>query len=141
MFLLYEERTCRKRLFQEEADSNKQKEAEDKSSKVSASGNYVSSESCDEESEVHLEIALASSNVLNNSDSNWCIDSGASQQMSPAEKEMTDFVRFKSPLDVKLADISVLHAYRKETVHLSVFDGLEKINVTKMFCRYLKYIH
>ena len=55
--------------------------------------------------------------------------------MSPVKKEMTDFVRFKSPLDVKLADVkladnSVLHAYGKGTVHLSVFDGLEKINVT-----------
>ena len=50
--------------------------------------------------------------------------------MSPVKKEMTDFVRFKSPLDVKLADNSVLHAYGKGTVHLSVFDGLEKINVT-----------
>ena len=50
--------------------------------------------------------------------------------MSPVKKEMTDFVRFKSPLDVKLADNKVLHAYGRGTVHLSVFDGLEKINVT-----------
>ena len=50
--------------------------------------------------------------------------------MSPVKKEMTDFVRFKSPLDVKVADNNVLHAYGKRTVHLSVFDGLEKINVT-----------
>ena len=50
--------------------------------------------------------------------------------MSPVKKEMTDFVRFKSPLGVKLADNKVLHAYGKGTVHLSVFDGLEKINVT-----------
>ena len=49
--------------------------------------------------------------------------------MSPVKNEMTDFVRFKSPLDVKLADNSVLHGYGKGTVHLSVFDGLEKINV------------
>ena len=50
--------------------------------------------------------------------------------MSPVKKEMTDFVRFECPLDVTVADNSVLHAYRKGTVHLSVFDGLEKINVT-----------
>ena len=85
-----------------------------------------------EESEVHLEIALASSDVPknNNSDSNWWIDSRASQHMSPVKKEMTDFVRFKSSLDVKLADNSVLHAYGKGAVHLSVFDGLKKISVT-----------
>ena len=31
---------------------------------------------------------------------------------------------------MKLADNSVLHTYGKGTVHLSVFDGLEKISVT-----------
>ena len=62
---------------------------------------------------IHPEIVLSSSNVPknNNSDSNWWIDSGASQHMSPVKKEMTDFVRFKSPLGVKLADNSVSHAY------------------------------
>ena len=132
MFLLQEKGHIPKDCFKKKADSNKQKEAEEKSSKVSASGNYVSSESCDEESKVHLEIASASRIVPknNNSESNWGIDSGASQHMSPVKKEMTDFVRLKSPLDVKLADNSVLHAYGKGTVHLSVFGGLEKINVT-----------
>ena len=31
---------------------------------------------------------------------------------------------------MKLADTNVLHGYGKGTVHLSVFDALEKINVT-----------
>ena len=77
-----------KDCFKKKADSNKKKEAEDKSSKVHASGNYVSSESCDEESEVHPEIALVSSNVPdnNNSDSNWWIDFGASQHVTCKER-------------------------------------------------------
>ena len=121
-----------KNCFKKKADNNKQNETEEKSSKLSVSGHYVSSQNCYEELEVHPEIALTSSDAPknNNSDSNWWIDSGASQHMSPVMKEMTDFVRFKSPLDVKLADNSVLHAYGKGTVHLSLFDGLEKINVT-----------
>ena len=82
------------------ADSNRQKEAEEISSKVSASGNYISSNGCDEESEVHPEIGLVSSNVPenNNLDSNWWIDTGASQHMAPVKKEVAGFVRLKSHL-------------------------------------------
>ena len=107
-FYCKKKRHIAKDCFKKKADSNKQKEAEEKSSKVSASGNYVSRDSCDEESEVHSEITLASSNVPNNnnSDSNWWIDSGASQ-------EMTDFVRFQSPLDVKLAIVCYMLMEKK----------------------------
>ena len=49
--------------------------------------------------------------------------------MSPDKKEMADYVQFQKPLNVKLADHSILLAYGKGTVHLSVFDGLEKVNV------------
>ena len=50
--------------------------------------------------------------------------------MLPVKKDMTDFVKFKNPNIVKLADNSVLHAYGKGTVQLSVYDGIEKVKVT-----------
>ena len=63
------------------------------------------------------EIALASGDQLPKNHS-WRTDSGASQHVSPVKKDMTDFVKFKNPNIVKLADNSVLHAYGKETVQL-----------------------
>ena len=41
---------------------------------------------------------------------------------------------------MNLADNSVLYAYGKGTFHLSVFDGLEKINVTLIDVLYVPKI-
>ena len=110
----------------------KNKEIEEKSSNASSSGNYASSETCENlepEGENKPEIALASGDQLPKNQS-WWTDSGASQHMSPVKKDMTDFVKFKNPNIVKLADNIVLHAYGKGTVQLSVYDGIEKVKVT-----------
>ena len=67
---------------------------------------------------------------LSSTENDWCIDSGASQHMTPSKKGMTDYVTFRNPLHVKLADDSVLLAYGKGNLHLSVLDGTEKVNIT-----------
>ena len=107
----------------------KNKEIEEKSSHASGSGNYASSETCENlepESEYKPETALASGDHLPKNQS-WWTDSGASQHILPVKKDMTGFVKFKNPNIVKLPDNSVLPAYGKETVQLSVYDGKEKL--------------
>ena len=49
--------------------------------------------------------------------------------MMPSKKGIADYVTFRNPLHVKLADDSVLLAYGKGNLHLSVFDGTEKVNI------------
>ena len=121
-----------KDCFKKKADMKKNEEIEEKSSNASNSGNYASSETCENlepEGENKLEIALASGDQLLKNQS-WWIDSNASQHMSPVKKEMTEFVKFKNPNIVKLADNSVLHAYGKGVLQLSIYDGIEKVKVT-----------
>ena len=43
---------------------------------------------------------------------------------------MSEYTTFKKPLQVKLADNTVLFAYGKGNVHVLVYDGEEKLNVT-----------
>ena len=50
--------------------------------------------------------------------------------MLPMKKDMIDFLKFKNRNIVKLPDNSVLHAYGKRTVQLSVYDGIEKVKLT-----------
>ena len=73
------------------------------------------------------EFALETGDELDKND--WWIDSGASQHMTPDKEEMTEYERFESSLQIKLADNSVLHAYGKGNVHLSIYDGTEKIGI------------
>ena len=131
-----------KGCFNKKADMKKNKEIEEKSSNASSSGNYTSNETCENlepEGENKPEIALASGDQLLKNQS-WWTDSGASQHMSPVKKDMTDFVKFKNPNIVKLADNSVLHAYGKGTVQLSVYDGIENVKVTLKDVLYLPEI-
>ena len=86
-------------------------------------------ESTQESEDDSPEIAL-SAGGLSSAENDWWIDSGASQHMTPSKKGMTDYVTFRNPLHVKLADDSVLLAYGKGNLHLSVFDGTEKVNIT-----------
>ena len=116
--------------FKKKAGMKKNKEVEEKSSNASSSGNYASRETCENlepDGENKPEIALASGGQLPKNQSWWI---GASQHMSPVKKDMSDFVKFKNPNIVKLADNSVLHACGKGTVQLSVYDGIEKVKVT-----------
>ena len=86
-------------------------------------------ESTQESDDDSPEIAL-SAGGLSSTENDWWIDSGASQHMTPSKKGMTDFVTFRNPLHVKLADDSVLLACGKGNLHLSVFDGTENVNIT-----------
>ena len=49
--------------------------------------------------------------------------------MTPVKKSLINFEKFKTPLEVKLADNSVLFSYGKGDVHLSVYNGTEKVNI------------
>ena len=42
---------------------------------------------------------------------------------------MHKYVTFKDPLKVKLADNSILLAYGKGDLHVSVYDGSEKVEL------------
>ena len=75
------------------------------------------------------EIALAACGIPSKQN-DWWIDSGASQHMTPDKKGLSDYQSFRNPLQVKLADNSVLLSYGKGNLHLSVFDGTEKVNIT-----------
>eukprot|EP00794_Sanderia_malayensis_P011867 gene11867-biopygen9507 len=75
------------------------------------------------------EIALTAGEVPTGKD-NWWIDSGATQHMTSDKKQMTDYVAFKKPLQVRIADNTILHAYGKGTVSLLVHDGNEKLNMS-----------
>ena len=74
------------------------------------------------------EIALATGGESVDSPE-WWIDSGASQHMTPEKKSFTNFEKFKVPLKMKLADNSVLYAFGKGDVYVSVYNGTEKVNV------------
>ena len=104
-----------KDCFKKKADMKKNKEIEVKSPNALSSGNYASSETCENlkpEGENKLEIALASCDQLPNNQS-WWIDGGAPQHMLPVKKDMTDFFKFKNPNIVKLGDnVSYMHMER-----------------------------
>ena len=53
----------------------------------------------------------------------WWIDSGASQHMTPNKEELLHYQKFSKPVEINLADNSVLYAYGAGDVHLRVFDG------------------
>jgi len=59
----------------------------------------------------------------------WWIDSGASQHMTPDKKSLINVERSDSPVEVQLADNSILFSYGKGNVYLAVYDGTEKVNV------------
>ena len=123
---------CARDCYKKKADAKKSQQQEHSRNnprKESANGNFVTN--CDEnkeESEVTApEIALVSDGEPG--DNNWWIDSGASQHMTPVKKSLINFEKFKTPLEVKLADNSVLFSYGKGDVHLSVYNGTEKVNI------------
>ncbi len=70
----------------------------------------------------------------------WLIDSGAYRHMTPEKNSMTGFVQFKKPLQIKLADNSVLLSYGKGNVKLSMFDGSKKIELTLSYVLFLPKI-
>ena len=74
-----------------------------------------------------LEISLVIGGESENNQ--WFIDSGASQHMMPDKKILVNSARFKTLVEVKLADYSMLYSYGKGDVYLSVYNGPEKVKV------------
>ena len=60
----------------------------------------------------------------------WWIDSGASQHMTPVKKGMYGYTPFKKPIEVKLADDTVIFAYGKGELQLVLYDCKDKMNAT-----------
>ena len=112
MFLLQKEGAFRKRLLQEESRCKKTQNQLNQES-----ANRV--ESTQESEDDNPKIAL-SAGGLSSTENDWWIDFGASQHMTSSKKGMTDYVTFRNPLHVKLADDSVWLAYGKCNLHLSV---------------------
>eukprot|EP00111_Clytia_hemisphaerica_P023199 TCONS_00068237-protein len=77
--------------------------------------------------EANSELALKSSNRIE--DKNWWIDSGATQHMTPQKESIENYVAFKKPITVRLADESILYSYGKGDVHLTVKDTTEKVKI------------
>ena len=103
------------------------KKADAKRGQNEESANQIVTKSESEEN--NTEVAL-STGGLSSQKNDWWIDSGDSQHMTPSKKGMTECVTFRNPLQVKLADSSVLLAYGRRVFHLTVFDGTEKVNVS-----------
>ena len=74
------------------------------------------------------EIALVTDHGLPEYDE-WWIDSGASQHMTFEKKGLRDYVEFKDPLRVKLADNNILLAYGKGSLRFSTYDGAERVEL------------
>jgi len=49
--------------------------------------------------------------------------------MTPDKKSLINVERSDSPVEVQLADNSILFSYGKGNVYLAVYDGTEKVNV------------
>ena len=101
------------------------KKADAKKSSLDESANRV--ESMQESKVKSPEVALSSYSAATPNE--WWIDSGASKHMNPDKKEMTSYIAFRNPAQVKLADNRALYAYGKGTVNISVFDGAKKVNL------------
>eukprot|EP00112_Aurelia_sp_Birch-Aquarium-sp1_P010241 Seg2196.2 transcript_id=Seg2196.2/GoldUCD/mRNA.D3Y31 product="Retrovirus-related Pol polyprotein from transposon TNT 1-94" protein_id=Seg2196.2/GoldUCD/D3Y31 len=83
-----------------------------KAKKAPNQGSANSIESTPESDDDDPAIALSAGGLSSKVD-DWWIDSGASQHMMPSNKGMTDYVTFRNPVQVKLADDSVLLEYGK----------------------------
>ena len=64
-----------------------------------------------------------------NEDENWWIDSGASQHMSTNKNEFSNYKQFTTPLEIKLADNSVLLSYGKGDVYLTIYNDGKKFEI------------
>ena len=62
-------------------------------------------------------------------DESWWIDSGASQHMSSNKNEFSNYKQFTTPLEIKLADNSVLFSYGKGDVYLTLYNNGEKFEI------------
>ena len=76
------------------------------------------------------ETALKLSRDIDKSD--WWIDSGASQHMTHEKSNLLNYEAFKSPIEIKLADDSIVLSYGKGDVKLAISDdGDNKIIILK----------
>ena len=65
--------------------------------------------------------------VEESSDNRWCVDSGCSKNMTYDLRDLVDYKKFKFPLDVRLADKTVVQAegFGKLNLYLSEKNGGE----------------
>ena len=67
--------------------------------------------------------------VGNSTGEEWWIDSGATQHMSPNEKDFEHYIPFDDPVKVNLADKSFLLAHGSGTIKMRLFDVNQSVNV------------
>lgn len=98
--------------------------------KKSESANNVEAE--DQKSEELNEIALAVSPgpTKEPNTNDWWIDSGASRHMTPNKRFYSNFIKFKTPTQVNLADDKSVFAYGKGDIRIEVFDGSKKYDLS-----------
>ena len=107
----------------------KKADAKNNPKNVKASMTETKQENRKVNEEIATEIALAVGNTPSDKD-DWWIDSGASQHMTPVKKGMYGYTQFKKPIEVKLADDTVIFAYGKGELQLVLYDGKDKVNAT-----------
>eukprot|EP00795_Rhopilema_esculentum_P016775 gene16775-8236_t len=105
----------------------KKADAKNNPKNVSASMAETKQENGKVNEETATEIALAVGNTPSDKD-DWWIDSGASQHMTPVKKGMYGYTPFKKPIEVKLADDTVIFAYGKGELQLVLYDGKDKVS-------------
>ena len=92
------------------------KTSQQENPKGSATGSFVNAGEDDESKVMSPEISLVIGGKSENNQ--WFIDSGASQHMTPDKKNLVNSEKFKTRIQVKLADNSVLYLYGKGDVCL-----------------------
>ena len=110
--------------YKKKADSKRGQERHEKPDKGRASGNFASN-IADRDSEPDVALKVNGGSCKDD----WLIDSGASQHMTPDKRGLTKFERFSKPIEIKLADNSVLYSYGKGDVYITTYDGDRKVTI------------
>ena len=110
--------------YKKKADTKRGQERHEKPDKGRASGNFASN-IADRDSEPDVALKVNGGSCKDD----WLIDSGASQHMTPDKRGLTKFERFSKPIEIKLADNSVLYSYGKGDVYITTYDGDRKVTI------------
>ena len=110
--------------YKKKADTKRGQERHEKPEKGRASGNFASN-IADRDSEPDVALKVNGGSCKDD----WLIDSGASQHMTPDKRGLTKFERFSKPIEIKLADNSVLYSYGKGDVYITTYDGDRKVTI------------
>ena len=85
----------------------------------------------DDDVEYALEVNTEDVSQIGNCSENkhWWLDSGCSRHMTPSKKEFKNYLQFKTPVNVSLADETIILGYGIGNIQIKLFDGNEFVPV------------